>query len=363
MKWAQNLLDRQRRHFEEGGRLHKWHALYEATDSFFFSTPARTSQSPHVRDPLDVKRYMSLVIVALLPSIAVGLYLYGLRVGAMILVSYAAGGAVEVLFAVVRKEEINEGFLVTGMILPLTLPPALPLWMVAVGSVVGVVVGKELFGGTGRNLFNPALVGRCFLALSYPNAISTRWIIPGSGLTGRLTEFVTTADVHALTMSTPLLEAKQGMYASVSDLVLGTVGGSVGETSAIAILIGGLFLLAVGIINWRTVAGGFGAFAVFGVLLHAVDPAAFGPAGWHLWAGGLMFGLFFMATDPITGPATHSGKWVYGALIGLLTVLIRNLTGYVEGVMFAILLANIAAPLIDDITVRVKLTRTQYATR
>ncbi len=357
MKWLLRLLDRQCPHFEEGGKFRALKPVFDATDSFLFSPAARATLSPHVRDPLDVKRFMSVVILALLPCTFASLYFFGLRVLAMIVVSYAAGGIVEVLFAMARKEEINEGFLVTGLIFPLTLPPALPLWMVAVGVAFGVVVGKELFGGTGRNLFNPALVGRCFLAIGYPVAMSSNWVKPGGGLLGRVTQYVTAANVDALSSATPLVSAKQGNLAPLSDLLLGHVPGSIGETSALAVVVGGAFLLFTRVGNWRTVAGILGSFAVLGALLHRVQPDTFGPVGWHLCAGGLLFGAFFMATDPVTSPITNGGKWAYGILIGVATLLIRHLTGFVEGAMFAILLGNISAPLMDEVVFRSRLRR------
>ena len=354
MKLARSLLDRFRPLFEKGRTLAPFKAVYDAADAFFFAPATRTAAPPHARDPLDVKRFMSVVIVALLPCVLASFTFFGWRVLAVIIVSYVAGGAVEVLFAVVRKEEINEGFLVTGLIFPLILPPGLPLWMVAVGCAFGVLVGKELFGGTGRNLFNPALVGRCFLAIGYPVAMSGNWIAPGAGPLGRLTQYVT---ADAVTAATPLVAAKQGHLAGLWDLFTGHVAGSIGETSALAILVGGGFLLLTRVANWRTVAGILVSFAVLAGVLHAADPAGFGPVLWHLCAGGLLFGAFFMATDPVTSPITAGGKWAYGIVIGVATVLIRNLTGYVEGMMFAILLGNICAPLMDEVAVRMRLRR------
>ncbi len=355
MKWLLELFERNRDTFEEQGKLHRLKPVFDATESFLFSPSERTGVPPHIRDPLDVKRFMALVIVALVPSTLAALYFFGLRVLAVIVVSYAAGGAMEVLFAVVRKEQINEGFLVTGLIFPLVLPPGLPLWMVALGVAFGVVVGKELFGGTGRNVFNPALVGRCFLAVGYPAAMSSNWIEPGRGLTGRLLQYVSAAD--AVTAPTPLAAAKQGTLAAPLDLFLGRVTGSMGETSALAVLIGGLFLLAVGVANWRTVVGVLGSFALLGAVLHRAAPGTFAPVGWHLLAGGLLFGAFFMATDPVTSPATGGGKWAFGILIGVVTLLIRNLTGWVEGMMFAILLGNICAPILDEMALRFRFGR------
>jgi Na(+)-translocating NADH:ubiquinone oxidoreductase B subunit len=356
MKWLLRRFQRARPPFEKGGRFHILRPVFNAAENFFFSSPLRTEDAPHVRDPLDVKRYMFTVVAGLVPCLLAGLHFFGLRVLVMIVVSYAVGGAVEVLFAIVRKEEINEGFLVTGLIFPLILPPALPLWMVAVGIAFGVLVGKEIFGGTGRNLFNPALVGRCFLAIGYPAAMSSNWVKPGTGLVGRLFQYVGAPEVDAVTSATPLAAAKQGAFTEVSDLFWGNVPGSVGETSAFAILIGGLFLVLTRVANWRTIVGILGSFAVLGAVLHyAAD--TFGPAGWHLFAGGLLFGAVFMATDPVTGPITNGGKWAYATIIGMATLLMRNLTGYVEGVMFAILLGNIAAPVLDEVAIRSRLRR------
>ncbi|MBT4818698.1 MAG: RnfABCDGE type electron transport complex subunit D, partial [Lentisphaerae bacterium] len=226
-----------------------------------------------------------------------------------------------------------------------------------VGSAFGVLVGKELFGGTGRNLFNPAMVGRCFLALSYPAAMSSGWIRPGCDPAGRLTQYVDASCVDALSSATPLGAAKHGELAPWLDVVAGAVPGCAGETSAVAVTLGGAFLLLVGISNWRTVVATLGSFAALNTVLHLSLPGSFGPTLWQLVAGGFLFGAFFMATDPVTAPTTNLGKWVYGTLIGSLTVLIRGLTGYVEGVMFAILLGNTCAPLIDDVAIRLRLRR------
>jgi Na+-transporting NADH:ubiquinone oxidoreductase subunit B len=358
MKWLLDILERVRPVFGEEGKLRAFKPVFRAAESILFLPGTRTADAPHIRDPLDVKRFMSTVIIALIPSLLASIYFFGLRVLAMIVVSYAVGGTIEVLIAVARKEDINEGFLVTGLIFPLVLPPSLPLWMVAVGIAFGVLVGKELFGGTGRNLFNPALVGRAFLAIGYPVAMSG-WVKPGSGLVGRALQYVSASQLDAVSSATPLVLAKQGTFASLPDLFLGHVSGSVGETSALAILAGGLFLIMTRVANWRTIAGVLGAFTLPGVLLHWVQPDRFGPVGWHLLAGGLLFGAFFMATDPVTSPFTNGGKWAYGIIIGVATLLIRNLTGYVEGVMFAILLGNIAAPILDEIAVRLRVRRMQ----
>jgi len=352
-----DAMQRFRPHFEEGGRLRPLKPVYDAAEGFFFAPLAVTADAPHLRDALDLKRFMAMVVVGLLPCVAAAVHFFGLRVLAMILVSYAVGGTIEVLFAIVRKDEINEGFLVTGLIFPLTLPPGLPLWMVGVGIAIGVVLGKELFGGTGRNPFNPALVGRCFLAIGYPAAMAGSWLKPGTGTLGRLVQYVDSSVVDAASSATPLAAAKHGAFASLADLFWGNVAGSAGETSAIAVIVGGVILVVTRVASWRTVAGVLASFALLNAALHRLDPAAFAPVVWNLCAGGLLFGAFFMATDPVTSPATNCGKWAYGIIIGAVTLLIRSLTGYVEGVMFAILLGNIAAPLLDEVAVRIRLRR------
>jgi Na(+)-translocating NADH:ubiquinone oxidoreductase B subunit len=300
---------------------------------------------------------MSMVIIALFPCLLVALYSFGLRILAMLVVSYVVGGTVEVVFAVVRKESINEGFLVTGMLFPLILPPTLPLWMVGVGVAFGVLVGKELFGGTGRNVFNPAILGRCFLALAYPAMMAGNWVKPGLEWPGRLFQYVCASDVDAVSAATPLVLAKKAELVALSDMFRGSIPGSMGETSAIAIILGGGFLIATRVANWRTVGSILGSSAVLAGVFHLAQPERFAPVLWHLCAGGLLFGAFYMATDPVTSPVTKAGKWVYGVLIGTAVMLIRNFTGYVEGVTFAILLGNIAAPVVDEAVVRVGLWR------
>ncbi|MHC4890823.1 MAG: RnfABCDGE type electron transport complex subunit D, partial [Planctomycetota bacterium] len=189
MKWLLKVIEAVRPNFEEGGKLRHFKAVFGALEHFFFAPSERTIGAPHVRDPLDLKRFMSMVIISVVPSVLAAYYFFGLRFVLMIIVTYATGLTVETLFAIVRKEGINEGFFVTGFLFPLIMPPTLPLWMVALGVAFGVFIGKELFGGTGRNIFNPALVGRCFLALAYPKTMSSSWLEAGSGLTGRLFEY------------------------------------------------------------------------------------------------------------------------------------------------------------------------------
>jgi Na(+)-translocating NADH:ubiquinone oxidoreductase B subunit len=353
------LLEKMRPQFEKGGKWSALHPVFAAAEAFFYADNRETRQAPWGREALDLKRYMSFVIVALLPCLAMSVYCFGWRVLALVAVSYAAGGLVEVLFAVFRKEKINEGLLVTGLIFPLTLPPGLPLWIAAVGIAFGVLIGKEIFGGTGRNVFNPALVGRCFLSIGYPSAMSMGWIVPGSGPTGRLFQYVSGTDVHAVTSATPLVAAKDlaanhtGALAHWTAGFLGIEPGCCGETSALAILLGAAVLLVTRVANWRTIAGVLGSYLVFGLVFDHAFPKAFPtPTLWHMLAGGLLFGAVFMATDPVTSPVTNCGKWICGILTGLLTLLIRNLTGYVEGMMFAILLSNIFAPSVDELVLR-----------
>jgi len=343
--------------FENGGRLRAFKPVFDAMENFFFAPAAVTRTAPHIRDPLDIKRFMSMVIIALLPSLFTAFYFFGWRLVSMIVVSYAAGGAVEVAFAVIRKHDINEGFLVTGMLFPLILPPTLPLWMVGAGVIFGVFVGKELFGGTGRNIFNPAIVGRCFLAIAYPAAMSGNWISAGGKWPGRMLEYVTASNIDAVSTATPLVLAKQGQLVGLSKLLVGNISGSLGETSAVAAVLGGVFLILTRVSNWRTVVGTLGSAAVLAGVLHYSQPDRFAPVLWHLCAGSLLFGAFFMATDPVTSPATNAGKWFYGIIIGVTTMLIRNFTGYVEGVMFGILLGNIASPVIDEVVIKVRLGR------
>jgi Na(+)-translocating NADH:ubiquinone oxidoreductase B subunit len=349
--------------FEEGGKLRTFKPIFEALEHFLFAPSTRTLGAPHVRDPMDLKRFMSMAIISVVPCAFAALYFFGLRFIAMVVVSYAAGLTVEAIFAMVRKESINEGFFVTGILFPLIMPPTLPLWMVGLGVAFGVFIGKELFGGTGRNVFNPALVGRCFLALAYPAKMSASWLEAGGGVTGRLFEYASVSTADVVSSATPLAMAKQGQLLPLWRMFLGNISGSAGETSALAIILGGVFLLLTRVANWRTVVSILGSFTTLmsalllsGTVRYA-DGAMLVPLLWHLCAGGLLFGAFFMATDPVTSPTTNAGKWVYGIIIGTVTVLIRNFTGYVEGMTFAILLGNIVAPILDEMVIGVRIRR------
>lgn len=386
MRWLRKILDGQERFFQEDGPLERLHPLYDALDTFLYDPNELTAVAPHVRDAVNLKRYMIAVVLCLLPSTCVSIYNGGLRAIVMIAVSYTVGAIVEIVFGIVRREPINEGFLVTGLLFPLTLPVTTPLWQVAVGVAFGVIFGKEVFGGTGHNPFNPALVGRCFLLIAYPVDISPeKWVAPGAGLLGNATHYFysgvhegrraifdlfdgTTLPhaVDAISGATPLGTAAVGGWPAVHEhfslwqMAIGNVPGSLGEVSALAALVGGIALCLMKVANWRVPVSMLGAATLLSAGLYygvnpllasgAGGPPPFEPPLFHLLAGGMVFGAMFMATDPVSSPTTDKGRFGYGALIGIGAVLIRELTGYPEGVMFAILLGNMFAPLIDEVT-------------
>ncbi|MCK5168559.1 MAG: NADH:ubiquinone reductase (Na(+)-transporting) subunit B [Bacteroidales bacterium] len=367
MKFLYDLIDKQKHFFEKGGKMEKYFPLFEMTETILFWTNARTKTGPHVRGGLDTKRYMMTVVVALLPMTLFGMYNIGFQhfkalgvaasfmdsfiFGAiqalpLILVSYAVGGFWEVLFSIIRKHEVNEGFLVTGLLFPLILPATMPLWQAAIGISFGVVIGKEVFGGTGMNILNPALTARAFLFFAYPsymsgNAVWTHGMMNGEGI------------IDSYTGATPLAEAAAGKIdnlPSVAEMFFGTIPGSIGETSTLAILIGAAILLFTGMASARIMISTFIGGLVMGLLLNifAVNPFMEIPAWQHLLLGGFAFGAVFMATDPVSASQTPKGKIIYGFLIGFLAVLIRVINpAYPEGVMLAILLMNVFAPLID----------------
>lgn len=325
--------------------------LIEATDEFFFGTDKTTAIAPHILDGLDIKRYMSLVVMALLPATLAGIYFYGLKVLVIIFISYLFGGLTEVIFSMARKKPIYEGFLVTGLIFPLILPPTVPLWMVAVGIVFGVFFGKEVFGGTGRNIFNPALVGRVFLSLAFPEYFTSMWQKPFLKGWGGFLNY--TAD--AVTSATPLIDFKSTqILPDIFSLLFGSAPGSIGEVFRIGIIIGGLFLVITKISDWRIPLSYLLSVVILSFFGNNINHAYFAPPLFQIFSGGLLFGAFFMATDPVTSPLTFEGKWVFGILLGLFTVLIRGLSGFVEGVMFAILLMNAITPLIDTAVFNIK---------
>lgn len=322
---------------------------WEAIDFFLKGSPEVTAIGPHIRDGIDMKRYMIFAVFALLPSAAAAMYYYGIKAFWMIIVSYVFGISTEWVFAIVKKDEIHEGIFVTCMIYPLTLPPTIPLWMLAVGIVFGVFFGKEVFGGTGRNIFNPALVGRLFITIAFPFYMASNWADPlvtkGNFFTMNLASIP-----DAITTATPLGLLKTGAAFdySIMDLLLGAAPGSMGETFRLGIIIAGLWLIFTKISSWRTSLTYIASVFVFAGLGHMMMPDAINPAIYQVLTGGLLYGAFFMATDPVSSPFTQTGKIIYGIALGFFTVLIRSFSGSAEGVMFSIILMNAFGPLIDS---------------
>ena len=369
------------RFFEEGKPLERFYPLYEAMDAFLLTPGTKTKKAPYVRDSVDLKRVMIFVCLALAPCIFMGFYNTGyqiqmaqgaacsfsgclwlglLKVLPIILVAYMAGGFWEVLFAVVRRHEINEGFLVTGILYALILPPTIPLWQVAVGISFGVVIGKEIFGGTGMNIVNPALAARAFIFFAYPAQMS------GDAVWAAVDGFTRATPLAVVAMAqegTSAVTALSEAGYTFKDAFLGFIPGSIGETSTLACLIGLIFLLVTRVASWRIVAGcalGLTAMSSVFFLLKGESGAAFFslPLYWHMALGGFAFGSIFMATDPVSSSATDRGRWIYGFLIGVLVILIRMVNpAYPEGVMLAILFMNIFAPLIDHFVVRQNIKR------
>ena len=387
------FLDKMEHHFEEGGRFQNWYALYEVFDTFLYSPSSVTQSTAHVRDGVDLKRVMITVWLAAFPAMFYGMYNLGFQAndvmaaGAQVegwrgfliesfggydagslwhcfwygavyfvpiyAVTFLVGIAWEILFAMTRGHEVNEGFFVTSILFALICPPDVPLWQVALGISFGVVIGKEVFGGTGKNFLNPALTARAFLYFAYPAQMSG--------------DAVWTA-VDGFTGATPLsVVASDGMAAmqqqwSLMDAFIGAMPGSIGETSTLAIFMGGALLLLTRIASWRIVAGVMIGMMALSFLFNTVGSASnlsFAmPWYWHLMTGGFAFGMIFMATDPVSAAMTDTGKWAYGILIGLMTVLIRVVNpAFPEGIMLAILFANLFAPLMDHFVVQANIKR------
>lgn len=354
MKLVRLILDK----LYEVPLINKAEPLIEAVDAALFGPAETTQGGPHIVDSIDTKRYMSCAIAALVPATLASIYFYGIRAIMLIAVSYAAGFLVEFIFAVVRKHKIHEGFLVTGLIFPLVLPPTTPLWVAAVGVIFGVLFGKEMFGGTGRNIFNPALVGRLFITIAFPAIMTTSWLMPITDATFTdkwLTPFADTAITDTITSATPLAVYKTTkIMASTPDLLFGQTAGSMGETCRIAIILGGLFLIFTKVSNWRIPVSYIGSVFVAAAIGNHFLPDSIAPPVFQVLTGGLLFGALFMATDPVTSPFTNAGKYTAGILCGILTVSIRSFSGYVEGVMFSIVLINALAPLIDHVILMLK---------
>jgi Na+-transporting NADH:ubiquinone oxidoreductase subunit B len=374
MKLFKNLLGAVKPHFEKGGKLEKLYPAYDAFETFLFVPGHTTHKGAHVRDAIDLKRTMFMVIVALIPCLLFGMwnvgYQYHLAIGEtatlvenfifgfwkflpLIIVSYAVGLAVEFAFAIYRGHSVNEGYLVTGLLIPLTMPIDVPLWMLAISVIFAVVIGKEVFGGTGMNILNPALTARAFLFFAYPIYMSGDKV------------WVHNAMVDGHSGSTILGElAASANWQSLSfnpfDMMMGTIPGSVGETSFIAIMIGALILIATGIGSWRiilsTFIGGFVMATLFN--MWGANELMATPAEIHLVIGSFAFGAVFMATDPVTGSQTNRGKYIYGFLIGVFAIVIRVFNpAYPEGMMLAILLMNIFAPLVDHYVIQGNIKR------
>jgi Na+-transporting NADH:ubiquinone oxidoreductase subunit B len=397
MARLRRFLDRLEPSFQKGGPYHKYFALFEMVDTFLYTPKDVTRGSPHVRDGIDLKRLMSYVVLATFPVLMMMLWNTGNQantamlslgmseldnwrgwvlnligigydpnsvVGNMFhgllyflpiyLTTLIAGGTFEVIFAAVRNHEVNEGFLVTSMLYSLTLPPSTPLWQVALGIIFGVVLGKEVFGGTGKNFLNPALTGRAFLYFAYPAQMSG--------------DAVWTA-IDGFSGATPLALGAAGGIEAITNAgftwtqtFLGSMAGSIGETSTLACLLGAAFLIYTRVASFRIIFGVFLGMVVTSLLFNLIgsdtNPMFAMPWYWHLTLGGLAFGMIFMATDPVSASMTNTGRWIYGGLIGFMAVLIRVVNpAFPEGIMLAILFGNIFAPLIDYFVVRANVQR------
>ena len=398
MRPLRNLLDKLEPQFRRGGSLERYQAIYEMLDTLLYSPSDVARRAPHVRDAINLKRVMGLVVVGVLPCALVGMWNTGYQAnlaiaelgleppadwrGALIswlgighdpssieaatfygllyfvpiyVVTLLAGGFWEVLFAGIRNHEVNEGFFVTSILYALTLPATTPLWQVALGISFGVVIAKEVFGGTGKNFMNPALAGRAFLYFAYPVEMSGQsvWVPP----------------VDVVTGATPLaIGAESGVEGIVDsgvtwlDAFLGPIQGSLGETSALACLLGGVFIVYTGVASWRIISGVLIGTVVTALLFNAAgstaNPMFQMPWQWHLVLGGFAFGTVFMATDPVTACTTNTGRWIFGVLVGALTVIIRVVNlAFPEGIMLAILFANVFAPTIDYFVMRANINR------
>ena len=386
-----NIIDKIKPSFEKGGKIGSLHSTFDAFETFLYVPDTVTVKGSHVRDCVDLKRIMIIVVMALVPSMLFGIWNTGyqhdlafgldwgfwqmvwygiLKVIPLYLVSYIVGLAIEFTSAQIRGHEVNEGYLVSGMLIPLIVPVDVPLWMLAIAVAFAVIIGKEVFGGTGMNIWNPALLCRAFLFFSYPSKMSGDTIWTG-GLTRYMAEGTAFQSgnglVDAFSGATPMVyagaEGVQGLAnagTSFMDMFIGTIPGAVGETSVIAILLGAIILIWTGVASWKVmVSSVLGALAIGGLCnLIGGTPYMELPAYYHLVMGGFAFGTVFMATDPVTSAQTETGKWIYGFLIGALTVTVRLFNpGYVEGMMLAILLMNTFAPLIDHYVIEGSIKR------
>jgi Na+-transporting NADH:ubiquinone oxidoreductase subunit B len=368
MNFLRNYLDKQKPKFEKGGKLEKFHSVFTGFESFLFVPNQTTAGGAHIRDAVDLKRTMIMVVIALVPALLFGIYnvgyqhfnaigaladtpffqlfLYGLwKVLPMIVVSYVVGLGIEFAVAQMKGHEINEGFLVSGLLIPMIMPVEAPLWMVALSTAFAVIIGKEIFGGTGMNIWNPALLARAFFFFSYPSMISGDKV------------WIASETADAISQATPLAQMAQGQALSYStaDMFWGFIPGSIGETSTFCILIGAAILLLTSVASWRIMLSVFAGGLLLGWAFQSLTGV---PAYDQLLMGGFAFGAVFMATDPVTSSQTNTGKYIYGFLIGAMAVIIRCINpGYPEGMMLAILLMNTFAPLIDWCVVQSNIKR------
>ena len=393
-----SFLDKIEHNFEKGGKYEKWYALYEALDTFMYKPSDVTKTTAHVRDGIDLKRMMITVWLCAFPAMFFGMWNIGYQANQVFaaspellaaqegwrfaltgmlagfdpnsiwdnmiqgatwflpiyIVTFAAGIFWEILFATIRKHEVNEGFFVSSILFALIVPPSIPLWQVAIGISFGVVIGKEVFGGTGKNFLNPALVGRAFLFFAYPADIS------GDAVWTAVDGFAGATSLSVVSAGGMQALSDQGL--SWMDAFLGFMPGSIGETSTLAIFIGGGILVMTRIASWRIVAGvmlGMIALStLFNMIGSETNPMFAMPWYWHMVVGGFAFGMLFMATDPVSASMTNTGKWIFGALIGVMVVMIRVVNpAFPEGMMLAILFANLCAPLIDHFVVQANIKR------
>ena len=376
MKLFKNILNSVKPHFEKGGKLEKLYPAYDAFETFLFVPDHTAHTGAHMRDAIDLKRTMFTVVLALIPALVFGMWnvgyqhfialgvtspdlieslVYGaVKVLPMIAVSYGVGLGIEFAFAISRGHSVNEGYLVTGLLIPMIMPADIPLWMLAIAVVFAVVIGKEVFGGTGMNIMNPALTARAFLFFAYPTMMSGDkvWVSLGGEKA-----------VDGFSGATPLANAIEGGVSAIPSIMesfIGMIPGSVAETSGVAILIGAAILLISGIGSWRIMTGVFLGGYAMGLIFNAfaVNPFMEVPAIQQIVMGGFLFGMVFMATDPVSAAQTNTGKWIYGILTGLLAILIRVVNpAYPEGVMMAILFMNVMAPLVDHYVVAANIKR------
>jgi Na+-transporting NADH:ubiquinone oxidoreductase subunit B len=382
MNSIRRFVDKIKPNFEKGGKFPFLQSTFEAFETFLFVPNIVTKKGSHIRDAMDMKRTMIVVVLALVPALLFGMWNGGyqnslalgiertllenfwfgfLRIFPILVVSYVVGLGTEFIFAQIRNHEVAEGYLVSGILIPMVLPIDTPLWMVAVATIFAVVIGKEVFGGVGMNILNPALTARAFLFFAYPTYMSgdlvwIKGLMKGEGI---VDGFSGATALGQAAINEPLLNTS-GNTMSGMDMFMGTIPGSIGETSTIAILIGAIFLIYTGVGSWKIIFSVFAGGAAMGLLLNLFGGNALMeiPFWQHLMLGGFAFGAVFMATDPVSASQTDRGKWIYGFLIGVLAIIIRVLNpAFPEGVMLAILLMNVFAPLIDHYVIEAHIKR------